>query len=289
MTSHPIEPARSPRPSRDDIDIFGMSHQGLEREDNQDHFMVASLHKTMQVYQTSLPEDELGPLISPSRGYVFLVADGLGGGPGGQRASQTALRVISDYVTQAVDLYARIEPESEQIYVQKLRRSLEKTHEVLRAEGARDADSRGMATTLTMVTVHWPRAYVIHVGDSRCYRFRGGVLEQLTKDQTMAQAMLEAGAMRPDQLEQSRLKHVLWSALGGKEASPLTLTVDCEWDDIMLLCTDGLTKHVSDPEIGEQLQTLDSAEAMCRALVDLALARGGSDNVTVVVGRLRSR
>jgi protein phosphatase len=144
-----------------------------------------------------------------------------------------------------------------------------------------------MATTLTMVTIYWPRAYVIHVGDSRAYRLRKGVLTQVTKDQTMAQAMVDAGALTQAAAEQSRLKHVLWSALGGKEALPEVTMLDCEWEDVMLLCSDGLTKHVSDDEIRDHLLRGESAEVSCHALVDLALSRGGSDNVTVVIGRLR--
>ena len=144
-----------------------------------------------------------------------------------------------------------------------------------------------MATTLTMVTVRWPRAYLIHVGDSRCYRLRGGQLGRLTRDQTMAQAMLDAGALSADQAEQSRFKHILYSALGGREVVPDAASTDIQWDDVWLLCTDGLTKHVSDEEIGEHLARPEAAEITCRRLVDLALERGGSDNVTVVVGRLK--
>ena len=288
---HPTTADPSPvtRPTREHIDIFGLSHPGNVRAENQDHFLIASLHKVMQVHRTSLPDDHLGPLMSDSRGYVFLVADGLGGLPGGQQASGTALRAIADYVTNAMDLHTSIEPEHEQRILDHLRKSVERGHETVLEEGAGDDDRRGMATTLTMVAVQWPRAYLVHVGDSRCYRLRRGKLEQMTRDQTMAQAMVEAGALRPDQAEASRLKHVLWSALGGTKSEPDVIREDVDWDDVMLICTDGLTKHVSNDEIQEQLTTGASAEAMCQGLVELALAGGGSDNVTVVVGRYKPR
>jgi protein phosphatase len=138
-----------------------------------------------------------------------------------------------------------------------------------------------------MVCIRWPRAYMIHVGDSRCYRLRNGELELLTVDQTMAQAMVESGALSPDQAERSALKHVLYSAIGGSRAEPYTFATDLEWNDVMLLCTDGLTKHVSDAEIREALRNCTDAKVTAEALLQLVLDRGASDNTTVVIGRLR--
>jgi len=274
------------RPTRKDVDIFGMCHLGLVREQNQDHFLVASLHKSIQLLQTTLPHDGLGSLVSGARGYVFLVADGVGSTPWGEQASGAALRAIADYVIHGMDLEALPDTDQEHRVVDRLRRSVEHGHQAIKDAGEAEG-KRGMATTLTMVTIYWPRAYVVHVGDSRAYRLRKGVLTQVTKDQTMAQAMVDAGALTQAAAEQSRLKHVLWSALGGKEALPEVTTLDIEWEDVMLLCSDGLTKHVSDEEIRDQLLQTESTEVCCHALVDLALSRGGSDNITVVIGRLR--
>ena len=168
-----------------------------------------------------------------------------------------------------------------------MRKSVEHGHEVVRAQAEKQRTPL-MATTLTMVAVAWPHAYLIHVGDSRCYRLRGGRLAQLTTDQTMARALVESGAMSEERAEHSRLKHVLWSVLGGETAAPETAVSECEWDDVMLICTDGLTKHVTNEEIAAQLRLRQSSASTCQALVDLALARGGTDNITVVVGRVRA-
>jgi protein phosphatase len=129
----------------------------------------------------------------------------------------------------------------------------------------------------------------VQVGDSRCYRLRDGALERMSQDQTMAQALVEQGALSPTDAEHSPLRNMLASALGGSEARPMTATTDIRWDDVMLMCTDGLTKHVSEAEIATELRATASAEATCHRLVDLALERGGTDNVTVVVSRLRPR
>ncbi len=277
------------RPSREDIDVFGLTHPGLVRTENQDHFLVASLHKLMAVQQSSLPADLVGDTRSGARGFLVLVADGVGGSPGGRDASMAALMALTRHVTNTVDLYQSVDAIREATFTEQLRRSVDRTHETVLAEGAHDQGRRGMATTLTLVMFVWPKAFLLHVGDSRCYRIRQGQLEQLTRDQTMAQAMLEAGLLTPEQAESSRLKHVLWSAVGGREAVPDVKVVDHQWDDLMLLCTDGLTKHVTDAEIRDIMLGTATSEATCRALVDLALSRGGSDNVSVVVGRLRPR
>jgi protein phosphatase len=144
-----------------------------------------------------------------------------------------------------------------------------------------------MATTLTMVAVFWPMAYLVHVGDSRCYRLRDGELQRLTHDQTMAQALIDAGALTVSKGEMSPLKHVLTSAIGADEASPEVVMDKLRWDDVMLLCSDGLTKHVTDEEIHAELAAHRSARETVERLVNMALERGGSDNVTVVIGRLR--
>jgi len=285
--THTTQDPLPARPTRDQYDFFGVSHQGMVRTENQDCFLIASLHKAMQVHQTSLPEETLGELISPSRGFVFLVADGVGGVPGGKDASRTALSAIVDYVLRAMDLYVQLDPDVEPEFLAELQRSVEQSHEVVRQAGEANDERIGMATTLTMVCIRWPRGYLVHVGDSRCYMLREGELRLLTKDQTMAQAMVDAGALSPDQAERSGLKHVLYSALGATRAEPMTATTDIRWDDVMLLCTDGVTKHVSDDEIRDALRNSTSAETTARELLQLTLERGGSDNTTLIVGRLK--
>jgi len=274
------------RPLPEYIDIHGLTHPGKVRKENQDHFLIASIHKAMRVIQTSLPGEALGDLHSPSRGYVFLVADGVGGGPGGIHASRTALQAIVEYVLDTMDLYVQLDPKLEPLFEAELRRSVELSHEAVRRAGAQEEDRAGMATTLTLVCFRWPRVFIVHVGDSRGYRLRNNELQLITKDQTMAQAMVDAGALAPEQAARSRLNHVLYSALGGSRAEPYTVVSDCQWDDVMLLCTDGVTKHVSDDEIRDHLRRSTSAKATAESLLQLALDRGGSDNATIVVGRL---
>ncbi len=286
------EPAKAPsrssdiRPHGREIDVFGTSHVGKKREDNQDSYLVASLHHALVVHDTSLDDSDPALVTSSRRGMLFLVADGVGGGVGGAEASQSALRAAARYVTEAMDYYARDEPASERAFVDEMLKAVERTHLLVREAGERDGATHGMATTLTMVTIVWPRAHLVHVGDSRCYRLRDGQLERLTKDQTMAQKFLDAGTMSAEEIENSRLKNVLWSALGAQELEPDAFVTDVRWNDRMLLCTDGLTKHVSDNEIAVWMAKDEPSEMIGRGLINLVLERGASDNVTLILGQM---
>lgn len=271
------------------IDVFGMTHRGRVRPDNQDQFLIASLHKLLRVHQSSLPPEDITTLISESRGYILLVADGVGGRPDGQAASGTVVKTIAHHVTHVMDLYRRLDSNNEALFVEELEKSVLKSHEILVEEGKKEYAGRGGATTLTMVAALWPVAYVIQVGDSRCYRLRDGRLERMTKDQTLAQALLDKGALTQTEAHRSPLRGVLASALGGRDATPSIHATDCRWEDVVLLCTDGLTRYVTDPELEAELRAVSTSQESCRRLLQLALDRGGEDNVTVVIGRLKNK
>jgi protein phosphatase len=171
-----------------------------------------------------------------------------------------------------------------------LRAAAIEAHDLVRAEAEALPEARDMATTLSLGIVVWPWLYVVQVGDSRCYFYQGGVLRQVTRDQTIAQALVDEGVLSPERALTSPLSHVLASAIGASEALPEITRVDVrERGCVILVCTDGLTKHVTDAEIATHLGAMESAEQVCRALLELALERGGSDNVTLVVGRALRR
>lgn len=290
MTAPAITPApsapdsdasRTRRPRSKDIDLFGMTHNGKVRSENEDQFLIASLHKTLNVHSSSLSAESLGDLRGAAQGYLCMVADGVGGRPDGDIASGTAVRSVAHYVAHCLQCYDLKEGEhGEAAFLDDLQKAMLDGDKHVREEAA------GTATTLTMVMAIWPRAYLIHVGDSRCYRLRNDVLEQLSTDQTMAAALVEAKALTPVQAERSQWRDVLMSSLGGSATTPITVPTNIEWNDIMLLCTDGLTKHVTDSELQSALQTSQSAEQTVRDLIQLALDRGGSDNITAIVGRV---
>jgi protein phosphatase len=126
---------------------------------------------------------------------------------------------------------------------------------------------------------------LLQVGDSRCYLLRGEELTQITRDQTMAQEMVDLGVMKAEDAAGTKLAHTLTSSIGGSESHPKVTRFDMDWGHVLLLCSDGLTRHVSDERIREVLRSMTSAKQACETLLQDALDGGGSDNVTIVVGR----
>lgn len=286
MTVSATESSALQKPLPSEIDVCGLTHRGRVRSENADHFLIASFHRAMQVHNSSIPSNAFPALSADSRGYVFLVADGVGAFAQAANGSARAIRSVAQYLTDMSEVTLPSDPAREEEIVTRARAAFSEAHETLL-----QLDEQGVqgsaVTTLTMLIAIWPRAFVVHAGDSRAYRLRDGVLTQLTTDQTMAQAMVDSGAMTRDSAEVSPLKHVLVSALGSSQVDPEVSVLTLERQDILLLCSDGLTKHVTDDEIRERLRHESTSEATCQSLIDLALARGGQDNVTVIMGKAR--
>jgi serine/threonine protein phosphatase PrpC len=270
------------KPRDEELDFFGLTHPGLVRKENQDHYLVSTLHKTARVRATSLPNPELFELPSQRLASFGMVADGVGGHYGGETASRAAIESIVEYVKETMNAFYSANENDEHAFFAALQDAAATCHRSV-IERADASGQPTAATTLTLFVAVWPTLYILHVGDSRLYRYRDGALEQLTRDQTMAQALVDQGVIPKDAAARSPLAHVLTSAMGGSDATPDVTRADLRRGDALLLCTDGLTKHVSDARMAELMRTMTSAEQVVRALVDEALAGGGTDNVTVLV------
>jgi protein phosphatase len=194
-----------------------------------------------------------------------------------------ALTGIARYVSRSLRCYYRSEEGED--FSETLQQGARECHEVLRRLAEDESELRGLATTLTLLLSVWPRAYLLQVGDSRCYLLRNGELTQITRDQTMAQEMVDLGIMKPEQVAGTRLEHTLTSSIGGSHNQPTVTRFDMNWGHVVLLCSDGLTRHVSDDRIREVLRSMTSARQACEALLQEALDGGGTDNITVVVAR----
>lgn len=275
------------KPRDDEIDVFGVTHQGKVRRENQDQFLLATLHKQFTVLQTSLPPEAIRSG-AERVSMLAMVADGVGGGAGGQRASATALATVAEYVTSssACFLYADA---SERTFIETLQQAALRSHEAVKQRAEAEAPGRTMATTLTLWMGVWPHYYILQVGDSRYYLFREGRLTQVSRDQTIAQDLVDKGVLTRAVAERSRFADVLASAIGAEEALPAVTRLQADWENVHLLCTDGLTKHVSDARIAEVLGTMSSSRQAAEQLVQDALDGGGSDNVTVIIGRAMRR
>jgi serine/threonine protein phosphatase PrpC len=278
-------PPNTRKPRDDEIDTFGLTHQGKVRKENQDHYLLASIYKRLQIIATSLPSKAAQFATGEDRvAYVAMVADGVGGGVGGQEAASTAVESAMQYVHDSMDCYLG-KSDDEAAFADALQRTAIRSHEAILARRAAMAETRAMATTLTLFLGVWPRYYLLQVGDSRYYRWRDGTLTQVTRDQTFAEALVDSGALTREAAGQSRLAHILSSALGAEETLPVVTALEADWRNIHLLCSDGLTKHVSDKRIGEILGSMTSAKQACEQLLQDALDGGGTDNITLIVGR----
>jgi serine/threonine protein phosphatase PrpC len=279
QTSLP-SPARKPRD--DEIDVHGLTHVGNVRTDNQDHFLLAAVHKRVEVIATNLGEQKHLPAGNQRVAFLAMVADGVGGEKGGADASATALESVMQYVNDSMScLYDRNVTET--AFTEALQQCAIRSHEAIVARA--DEDAQHGATTLTLFMGVWPAYYLLQLGDSRYYLWREGRLTQVTRDQTLAQDLVDRGVLTRAQAPSSRFAHVLSSALGADAAEPVVTRLQAEWGNVHLLCSDGLTKHVSDERIAERIATMTSSKHVCEQLLQDALDGGGSDNITIIVGR----
>lgn len=274
------------KPRDEEIDVYGVTHVGKVRAENQDHFLIASLHKQMRVHQTSLDPGGLRAMETERLAFLMMVADGVGGGVAGEEASRYAVEAIAEYVTNSTHCYYTADATDDDAFRQTLEAAALQAHETLNQRSMGNAARRGMATTLTLFIGVWPRAYLLQVGDSRYYMLRNGTLTQVTRDQTMAQELIDLGVLRRTDKQVERFTHVLSSAIGGTQTAPVVTGIENDWGTVHLMCSDGLTKHVSDERIRERLMAATSSKQASEALLQDALDGGGRDNITLIVGRI---
>ncbi len=277
------------KPRDDEIDVYGLTHVGKVRKENQDHFLIASLHRQLRVHMTSMAGINDATTATDRLAFLAMVADGVGGGQAGEEASRFALEAITSYVNNSARAYYTADPTDDASFRETLEDAALRVHEALTQRAEEDPGRRGMATTLTLFLGVWPRIYLLQVGDSRYYFMRNGELTQLSRDQTMAQALIDMGVLTRTDKKLDRFSHVLSSAIGGTQTTPVVTGVQNEWGMVHLLCSDGLTRHVSDERIAERLRNMTSARLVCEQLLADALDGGGRDNITIIVGRPMKR
>jgi len=281
---------QSQRVRNDEIDLFGLTHPGKKRTENEDHFLACTVHPEVIVHATSLPNVDRLPLRGEWRATIALVADGVGGNTDGGQASRIATETIMRYVSSSLQSYHDAGSMEEDVFLESLRGAVLEAHQAVRAEAKQRGGPKPMATTLTLGIVVWPWLYVVQLGDSRAYYYWDGKLTQVTRDQTVAQELVDQGVLPAERLASSPYRHVLSRAVGGdaEEAIPEVTRVRIDrFGSVLLFCSDGLTKHVTDEEIARKIADNARSEDVCKSLLDLALDRGGSDNITIVVVRRR--
>jgi protein phosphatase len=268
------------------LDYYGMSDKGLKRPMNEDQFLIAELNKSILIKQTSLSQAQPQRLLSDSQNQLFLVADGMGGHEGGEIASSLAVSTTIAQFLNFIPWFAQLDDWKDRDLRDELLDALEACQS--KVEAAKESEKQKMGTTLTFTHVSWPRLHVVHVGDSRCYLLRDGKLKQITVDHTLAQQMVEQGTLKPETAKKSRWSNILWNAIGGgsPRLKPELHEEDLRSGDTLLLCTDGLTRHVSDKQIIDSFSNPNrTMKTAAQNLVAMANNAGGSDNITVVTAK----
>lgn len=271
----------------DSFDIFGASDIGKQRSENQDHFLVADLRRQLLVRQTDIPQTQHELLFGCQEGNLLVVADGMGGHEDGEVASRTAVESAAHYVLDMMHWFLKLSPGDEQDFEDELADCLKAIQRKIWAGG--DSTNQRMGTTVTMAYLLWPRMFVVHAGDSRCYLHRAGILRRLTTDHTIAQQLIDSGRLMCDEAFLAKWRHVLWNCVGGSDrlVRPEVVRADLEEGDVVLLCSDGLTGMIDDAQIAAIISAATTSQVATQQLIEAANRAGGTDNISAIVCRVQ--
>jgi serine/threonine protein phosphatase PrpC len=223
---------------------------------------------------------------------LFILSDGMGGEAHGEVASALAVETIADYCAQPKEdsgvTLAGVAPDNWSADTKRLQNAVSQANFRIYDSAQKNPEQRGMGATLTAAWVNGSKLSVAHVGDSRAYLLRNGALQQLTSDHSLVAEQVRRGILTPQQAEESEMQSVLLRALGAHPEVQVDVDeTELFPHDVLLLCSDGLTRMVTEPEIAGTLQAETNPVSAAQKLVDLANERGGLDNVTVIVARVQ--
>jgi len=245
--------------------VHTMTDQGLRRDNNEDYAIVDWEH--------------------PEAGLLVAVADGMGGHAAGETASRVACcQLVEQYFKGFAELIP-VELSEEKLFF-LLETIVYKIHVKLIELAVRNCKLKGMGTTLSALVIRKEKGLIVHVGDSRIYLYRKGILEQITRDDTELQQYIDKGQLSKEEAAEHHLRHVLNQALGGRESSfrrAFTRELDIEPGDLLLICSDGLYDMTGDEAIKQIMSQNQHLEQTAERLVKKALDCGGKDNVTVAL------
>ena len=255
------------------VQALGRTHAGRVRENNEDAFAIVNLSNPPQVVSTMT----LVALAVEARGVLLAVSDGMGGTRAGEIASATTLRTL-------VDGMVSVEAGSAEA---ALRQCVEGANARVWNAAHTTAVYAGMGATLAAVLIYGSNAYVVGVGDSRVYVLRGTRLVRVTHDQSLVQELVDSGVLTEREAETSEARSVIMKGMGLKPTVVVPMTrFPLRQGDRFLLCSDGLSEKVGDEELRRAVSTVEAMETTCAILLDLALERGGEDNITMILSEI---
>lgn len=287
-----------------EVDCHAVSDVGVGNHVSQDRFFIADVSPTSEAPPTRYSyrngahrepnrvDASVRGVKTPQRhdprrsSKMFGIAHGVQGLPAGERASEIVVETAREFVTKNLHNRAEWKPE---VLSCALTAVPGRCALALSEDVARNPWERGLGSTLTLAQVVWPRLYLMHLGDCRCYLWRDSRIEQLTADQIVDGTLAERGVVSDE--SRSLRRRTLWSFIGdgGRNLSPQVSDTELRIGDTLVLCTQGLVQGVSDHRIAELLDNDISAEEACGRLVEAAHDVGGIEDMTVIVVRFRDQ
>ena len=282
-------PAFQPLSSTAAIEVAGLSMCGRLQRDNTDHFLAIRLGRLQETLATSLSTGDL-PRRFEEYAYAMLVADGLGSHGTGARASRLALSTLAHLAIRYGKWNVRVGADSASDIIEQGEFFYRQVSDAMAQAARADFKLADMATSLTAVYIAGADLFFAHLGHSRAFLFRNGVLIQLTMEHTLERLISASAALRRARLEARRPPEVATDAAGPRQDAPEVSIEHVQlWSgDRVLMCTDGLSEVVQEERMSEMLAAQRSPAEDCRRLVDLALSSGATDSVTVVIADYRT-
>jgi serine/threonine protein phosphatase PrpC len=270
------------------VSVAGRTDPGRQRSQNQDTLLVADLGAgpgsaplIMAPGSEDLPGGSVRELTLGPRGFLLMVADGMGGAAAGGVASALAARTIHRSV---VDAWTGDRDGTPVRFASRLAEGVEAANALVHERATDQSELSGMGTTATVAGVLDGFVYIAQVGDSRAYLIRGGAAHQLTRDQSVVQSLVDAGRLTEAEAATSDRRHMILQAVGNEPEVQVELTYQAlRKDDVLLLCSDGLSGPVPVESMVRAVDEHPDPYELCERLVALANEAGGPDNVTAVV------
>jgi PPM family protein phosphatase len=260
------------------VHVFGKTDVGRTREHNEDSFVVADLNTMNATLQPEVRTHSPGKL-----GSLFMVADGMGGAAAGEVASAMATEVVLSELDARWRSAASHDPET---FARSIKAATETANARIHRYATEHPENRGMGTTATIAGLLGDTLFLSQVGDSRAYLVRNGVAQQITKDQSLMQKLVEAGELTVEEAEVSERRNIILQALGPEPVVKVDLThQQVRRGDVLVLCSDGLSGQIRTNDISRVVSEEPDLVNVCKKLIDLANENGGPDNITVIAVR----